>query len=178
MNLTACVSVLGLSVLSVGAAQRPAAPVPVMAPAGGGSSVGTTYCGPAPVNVTGFPGVISATGSATVANNDLTLRATQLPTNTLAWFIASETQGFVANPGGCVGNLCLSGVISRFNWFPMDTGPFGEISLQVDLTNIPSPAGWTMITAGTTWNFQALYRDAVAGVGATNLSDALSIQFR
>ena len=159
-------------------ARPPAPSSPGGGAAVGGSALGTNYCGPAPINVTGQSGAIAAFGSTTIADGDLTLVASFLPTHTLGWFIASQSQGFTANPGGSVGHLCLSGQVSRFNWFPLDTGPLGEMTLVVDLANIPSPTGGTAITAGTTWNFQALFRDAVAGVGATNLSDAVSIQFQ
>ncbi|MEM9378711.1 MAG: hypothetical protein AAGB93_02095 [Planctomycetota bacterium] len=174
-------SLLGLALLSSAAPQqRPLRTVPVSRPlasGGGALAIGTEYCGPAPVNVTGLPGSIAAYGSTIVADNDVTLVATQLPTNTLGWFLASQVQGFTPNPGGSVGNLCLSGAVSRFNWFPLDTGPLGEMSLTLDLNQCPSPIGWTVIQPGTTWSFQALFRDAVAGVGATNLSNGVSIPF-
>lgn len=163
---------------SLPAARPTALPVALAASGGGGAQIGTSYCGPAVVNVTGLPGTITAFGSSLVADNDVTLVATQLPTNTLGWFVASQTQGLLANAAGFRGTLCLSGTVSRFNWFPLDTGPLGEMTLQLDLTNIPSPTGWSMITAGTTWNFQALFRDSQAGQSTANLSDGVSIQFQ
>ncbi|MEM6674812.1 MAG: hypothetical protein AAF726_18335 [Planctomycetota bacterium] len=182
MKRSFVLSLLGLAALTSAAPQqrplRPATVPATMASGGSGPAIGTEYCGPAPVNVSGLPGTIAAFGSAVSGENDVTLVATQLPTNTLGWFLASEVQGFTPNPGGSVGNLCLAGHVSRFNWFPLDTGAFGEMSLQIDLTRCPSPGGWTVITPGTTWNFQALFRDSVAGVGATNLSNAVSIQFQ
>ena len=175
-------TLLGLAVLTSAAPQqrplRPATVPATMASGGGGPAIGTEYCGPAPVNVSGLPGTIAAYGSTLTGENDVTLVATQLPTNTLGWFLASQVQGFTPNPGGSAGNLCLAGQVSRFNWFPLDTGAFGEMSLQLDLTRCPAPGGWTVITPGTTWNFQALFRDSVAGVGATNLSNAVTVQFQ
>jgi len=79
-----------------------------------GSGIGTSYCGPAVNNSTGNPGVITATGSAIAANNDVTLRASSLPNNSNGFFLTSTNQGFVANPGGSSGNLCLGSSIGRY----------------------------------------------------------------
>ena len=62
----------------------------------------------------GSPGTLAASGSALVSQNDVTLVASALPQNSFGFFLASRTAGFVANPGGSQGNLCLGGSIGRY----------------------------------------------------------------
>ena len=58
-----------------------------------GTPIGTTYCSPATPNSTGLPASISASGSALVAQNDVTLIADQLPAGQFGYFLAGQTQG-------------------------------------------------------------------------------------
>ncbi|MEM6671934.1 MAG: DNRLRE domain-containing protein [Planctomycetota bacterium] len=141
-------------------------------------NVGTNYCGPAVQNSSGASAVISATGSVDVALNALTLTATSTSLNSAGYFLLSETQGFVVGAGGSAGNLCLGGAVGRFDSSVQFSGLAGEISIPVDLTDVPSPTGGTSIVAGSTWNFQAWFRDAVGGQATSNFTDGLSIQFQ
>ncbi len=144
-----------------------------------GNVIGTNYCGPAPANSTGNSAVMSATGSTAVSVNALTLVATDLPANSFGFFLASLTQGFVGNPGGSMGNLCLGGSIGRYvgPGQIQNSGSAQEISLLLDLTMTPTPTGLVSIAAGEVWNFQAWYRDAVGGVATSNFTDGLEITF-
>ncbi len=133
------------------------------------------YCSPSVPNSSLESARIQAVGSLAVVDNDLTLTAWQLPVDRLGYFLASQTQGFVAAPPGSEGNLCLGGKIARFANLIQDSGPGGTFSIQVDLTSIPtSPPSSVM--AGDTWNFQAWFRDANPGA-TSNFTDALSITF-
>ncbi len=78
--------------------------------------------------------------------------ATDLPTNQSGYFLASQTQGFVMQPGGSVGNLCLGGTIGRFVQQVQNSGPMGAIGIQVDLTAIPH-VPLTAVQPGDTWNY-------------------------
>lgn len=137
------------------------------------------YCQVPVPNSTGVGGRMDASGDNNAAANDLTLRATQLPANTFGIFINSRTQGFVPWAGGSQGHLCLSGFIGRFvgpgQILPSGTG--GVISLDVDLTAIPTPGGLTTVVPGDTWHFQAWHRDANP-TPTSNYTDALTIVFR
>ncbi len=145
---------------------------------GDGSTIGTNYCTANP-NSTGATGVISAFGSSTAASNDLTVTATDLPPLGFGFFIVSETSGFVMNPAGSAGNLCLSGSIGRYvgPGQIQNTGVAGEISLVLDLTAIPQPLGAVSVSAGDTWNFQAWHRDSSSTGPTSNFTDGIEIVF-
>lgn len=136
---------------------------------------GTNYCTSNP-NSTGLPGTLSATGSDVVADDDLTLHASQLPANQFGFLIASQTQGFVSNPGGSQGDLCLGGQILRFSSQTQSSGAAGEFSVEVDLTFFPPPYGGPVLP-GQTWNFQAWYRD-VNPMPTSNFTDGRSVLFK
>ncbi len=144
-----------------------------------GSGIGTSYCGPAVNNSTGNPGVITATGSAIAANNDVTLRASSLPNNSNGFFLTTTNQGFVANPGGSLGNLCLGNSIGRYVGPGQikNTGLTGSFALVLDLPQTPQPSGFVAIAAGQTWYFTTWHRDAVGGSATSNFTDGLSILF-
>ncbi|MCP3918439.1 MAG: PKD domain-containing protein [bacterium] len=139
--------------------------------------IGTSYCSPAVANTTGSPATIVAIGSAVVTDNDVTLVAAQLPLGEFGYFLASPTQGFVANPGGSVGNLCLGGgpLLGRYAGMAQNSGTTGTFSIPVDLTAVPIavPPGSVMIQPGDNWNFQCWYRDTAS----SNFTDAVSIDF-
>ena len=140
-------------------------------------SIGTTYCTTAP-NTTGAVTAISASGSTVVSANDVTLVGADMPPNTFGMFVVSRDQGFVMNPGGSQGNLCLGGAIGRFTQSIVNSGAAGQVSVSIDLTNIPHPLTHFAVMPGDTLNFQLWHRDTVPMVGATsNYSEGLEISF-
>jgi hypothetical protein len=114
-----------------------------------------------------------------VASNDVTLTAEDLPLNAFGFFLASRTQGFIQNPAGSQGNLCLGGSIGRYvgPGQIQNSGGAGSISLVLDLAQTPTPTGLVAVVAGETWNFQGWHRDAVAGNATSNFTNGLSIAF-
>ncbi len=140
---------------------------------------GTNYCGPAVANSSGQSAEISGSGSLVVGDNDVTLTASQMPLNMLGLFITSPTAGFLTNPGGSAGNLCLSGQIGRYNGFSgygaINSGASGSISLVIDLGNHPTPNGNASVMAGETHHFQAWFRDIVGGVPTSNFTDGMTV---
>jgi choice-of-anchor B domain-containing protein len=140
------------------------------------TGLGTIYCDPAVNNSTNQPATILATGSDVATDNDLTLLAQSLPTNQFGYFIASETQAFIAGPSGSMGNLCVGGQIARFSNLIQNSGAAGSFSIIVDLTAIPANPAHTVV-AGETWNFQAWYRDVVL-IPTSNFTNAVSITFQ
>lgn len=140
--------------------------------------IGLNYCGPASVNSTGLSAAISAVGNTLVAENDLILTAENLPTNSFAFFLASRMQGFVTNPGGSAGNICLGGSIGRaVGGSILNAGTIGSVSVAANLNSMPQPTGPVVVLPGDTWNFQAWYRDAVGGISTSNFTDGLSVAF-
>jgi len=133
--------------------------------------LGTNYCSPNP-NSTGVPAIISAAGSDVVADNNLSLACVDMPLNKFGYFLASELQGFVANPGGSQGNLCLGQPLGRFASQIQNSGGSGSIGITVDVNNVPLLGP---ILAGETWNFQCWYRDVASN---SNFSDGISIPFQ
>ncbi|MEZ6015246.1 MAG: hypothetical protein R3F49_09045 [Planctomycetota bacterium] len=152
--------------------------VAVQVPIGSGGP-GSNYC-TAVANSTGAAASISAAGSNVAASNSLTLTADALPNGAFGFFLTSTTQGFVANPGGSTGNLCLSGSIGRYvgPGQIQNSGMIGSFSLALNLTQTPQPSGTVAITAGQTWNFQAWYRDSVGGSATSNFTNGLSVAFQ
>ena len=143
---------------------------------GGPTGLGTNYCAAA-VNSTGVIATMSAIGSATVADNDVTLTSSDMPLNTFGFFLNSMTQGFVPNPGGSDGNLCLGGGVGRYVGMGQiqSSGPAGEINLAIDLTSHPIPTGLGSVSAGETWNFTCWFRDS--SPGGSNFANGLEIAF-
>ena len=146
----------------------------------GGGSLGTAYCGPAVPNSTGNSGEISASGSALISNNDVTLEASSLPNNAFGFFLTSLTQGSVNQPGGSQGVLCLGGAIGRYVGPGQikNTGSTGSFSLLINLNAMPQPAGAVAATAGQTWNFTTWHRDVVGGSATSNFTNGRAITFQ
>ena len=144
----------------------------------GPATLGTSYCA-ANVNSTGATGSMAASGSASVAASSVTLAAGRLPTGAFAFFLTSRTQGFIANPGGSQGNLCLGGSIGRFvgPGQIQSTGATGSVALVLNLAQMPQPTGFVAVAAGDTWNFTCWHRDLVAGAPTSNFANGLSIDF-
>jgi len=136
-----------------------------------GLEVGASYCS-ANVNSTGAAAFLRAAGSCDVLENDIELEALSLPPHQFGYFLLSQAQAFVANPGGSQGNLCLGGTIGRFQAQVQNAGPDGVMLLEVDLSAVPL---FGSILAGETWNFQCWYRDLG---GTSNFTDGVEIPFR
>ena len=141
------------------------------------SPLGDRYCTLQAPNGTGAHGVLLASGSDVVADDDLTLHAGQLNPFAATLFLVAPSQGLVISPGGAQGNLCLDGGVGRFVDRVRIADAFGYTSAPVDLTALPLPSGSSPVAAGETWSFQAWYRDLNPGP-TSNYTDALSITFR
>lgn len=141
-------------------------------------SVGANYC-MANSNSTGAVATITANGSLFTSDNDITLTASALPSLVFGLFITSKTQGFVANPGGSAGNLCLSGAIGRYVGAGQiqNSGVMGSFSLALDLTQMPQPNGFESVAAGESWSFQTWFRDSSPTGPTSNFTEGLSIDF-
>lgn len=124
-----------------------------------GGTIGTSYC-VAAANSSGQAASILINGSARVLDNDLELRAVGMPVATNGYFLCSQAQGSVNNPGGSQGNLCLGSGIGRFLQQVQNSGQSGSIAIQPNLLALPTSTGPVAAQAGQTWYFQAWFRDA------------------
>jgi hypothetical protein len=124
-----------------------------------GGTLGTSYCVAMP-NSSGQAASLLINGSARVVDNDLELRAIGMPLGTNGYFLCSRVQGFVSNPGGSQGNLCLGSGIGRFLQQVQNSGTSGSIAIQANLLALPTSMGPIAAQAGQTWSFQAWFRDA------------------
>ncbi len=107
------------------------------------------------------------------------MAASSLPQNAFRFFFITSAAGNVANPGGSLGVLCLSGSIGRYvgPGQVQNSGTAGAISLPLDLTQLPQPMGLVAVQPGETWDFQAWYRDSVGGQAVSNFTDGLEVTF-
>ena len=129
---------------------------------------GTNYC-VALANSTGSPALMSATGTRSVAANDVVLRAEPLPANKSGLFFYGPNQ--IQVPFGN-GNRCVGGMLFRRPTTASDAA--GVLAQPLDLTAL-APAG--AILPGSSWNFQAWFRDPAAGGALFNLSDGYHVAF-
>lgn len=131
------------------------------------SGLGTRYCTALP-NSTGAPAQISASGTASVVQNNLVLQAAPVPSNTSGMFLygLQPSQTTFGN-----GIKCIASPIRRL---PVTSSSGTTLAHAVNV-NAGSAAG--VILAGTTWHFQGWFRDNAAGGSGTNLSNGLRITF-
>lgn len=134
--------------------------------------LGSSYCNPAQPNSTGTFGKVHIFGSDIVAENALTLTASDLPESANIGYFIMGTGMATNTPPGSAGPICVAPGIKRY--FPVEStdeypggftrriGTHGPISQN--------------ITPGSMWNFQAWHRDADAGT--SNLTDAVAVSFR
>ena len=123
-----------------------------------------------------MPGQATFVGSGSVSGNNFTLMGYDLPPGAIGYFIASEAEGFVANPGGSQGNLCLGGAtISRFSLLVGVADSMGRYTVPIDLTAFPTSPP-RAIHSGETWKFQVWHRDANPAA-TSNFTSGLSVTF-
>jgi len=139
-----------------------------------GSGIGTNFCQSA-VNSTGGSALITTTGTASVAANDLVLVANPVPAGQPGIFYYGPDQ-LMGVPFGdgfrCVAGA--AGTIERLFPFAVADGA-GDLAFSVDNT---APAHAPQLgVVGSTWNFQAWFRDPAAAMSGFNLSDGLEIVF-
>jgi glucose/arabinose dehydrogenase len=125
----------------------------------------TNYCVGA-MNSTGGSSSMGFTGSGSMSNNNLQLFAFGNPPNVNGQFLYGQGQAQVPVYNGF---RCYASNLHRLPI--VQTNQFGDAAYAFDVNAPPA-----VITAGSTWNFQFVYRDPGVGTGA-NTSDALSVPF-
>ncbi|MFT4538419.1 MAG: hypothetical protein ACI841_001706 [Planctomycetota bacterium] len=135
-------------------------------------ALGSNYCLSVP-NSSTQPAVISASGSTSVSANLVALFAQPLPSNQPGIFYYGPNQitAVFGNGFRCVG----AGALGLARLPVTNSGAGGVMITNMDLTNPATPQ--TQILPGSTWNFQAWFRDPLGGGAFYNLSDGLEITF-
>ncbi|MFT5050884.1 MAG: hypothetical protein ACI8QZ_002290 [Chlamydiales bacterium] len=134
--------------------------------------LGTSYC-EGSINSTGESASISALGTSSVAANDLVLMSTGQPPSTRGLFYYGG--GTAHLPLGD-GYRCVGSDGSGLQRLPLETADQqGVMRAIVDNTRVPTAS--LRVFAGSTWYFQALYRDPPGGRAGFNLTDALALTF-
>ncbi|MFT7679328.1 MAG: hypothetical protein ACI8QC_003329 [Planctomycetota bacterium] len=150
-------------------------------PCGNNDPAGGSGC----ANSTGIGGILGWSGSTSVAADDLTLHAVNLPTNESALFLMARNTGPVMNTIGG-GLLCLGGPMNKIiRLLPVtNTGANGSIDLGPGIVNLSCNGSIVnpmigCITSGTTWNFQLYFRDTDPNSPCSNANttNALSATF-
>lgn len=118
----------------------------------------------------GLSGRESQALDVSIAANDLLLDAAPVPAGQFAVFFYGPGQAQLPFGNGF---MCVVGPLGRLG--VTQTTSAQTMSWLVDYNNPPSSS--TQITAGSTWNFQALFRDSPAGGAFFNTSNATSITF-
>ncbi len=154
------------------------------------AGVGTAYCfgdgtgtgcpcgnsssaGEGCMNSSGLGAELYNFGGASVLSHDTALYTIHLPVNKFCLiYMGSSTFNNGAGIQFGDGLACVKGIAKRFT--VQSTGPTGTYSL-ID----PGSHSNGLISAGTTWNFQAWFRDIPASPcgHAFNLSNGLQISF-
>lgn len=142
-----------------------AAPHGVCLGSGPCSSVGNNYCVTGPLF-----SVISGTGSASIAANDLVLHANNIPSNKPGLFLYSLNKQNVPFAGS-TGRLCVGGGVPIVRLPGMNSGAGTTFTFNVNYSTVP-PSG--IISAGSIYNFQAWFRTTP---GSTETSNGLTITF-
>jgi hypothetical protein len=128
------------------------------------------YCVALP-NSTGKVAAIGQLGSTDLTHNDFTLTAVDCPPHQIGLFLLGAGQASIPFGDGV---LCLGGGVWRLQPAVV-TNVVGSTSSELDVADPSSSA--SLITPGSTWNFQFWYRDVAAGGAGFNLSNGLSATF-
>ena len=113
-------------------------------------------------------GFSDTTGCSSVLANSLSLIASPVPDQPgLVLYSATQSRLPLADGLLCVGQ--------PFYRLPVSVASGGRLVHALNVVAPPNPAA--QITAGSTWYFQAWYRDPAAGGTGANLTDTLLIRF-
>lgn len=132
--------------------------------------LGDNYC-TSSANSSGNAATLGFSGTTMISANDLVLEGSGGPPGTFGLFIFSPTEG--ATPAGN-GTLCVGAPFQRLG-SPVVADVNGNSSQAAPTLAGPLSTWMGGVQAGSTWNFQWIFRDSV-GAGI-NLSDGLHLNF-
>lgn len=138
-----------------------------------------TICLVGEENSIGFRGTIRALGSSMIAGAGFELVASRIPPGQFGMFLGSQTLTAPDPISGSFGNLCLGGSIGRYDGPGQigSSGPMGEFRLSLTHDALEDSQGPTSAMPGSTWGFQAWYRDIGPFGPTSNFTNAVAITF-
>lgn len=134
------------------------------------------YCSSNP-NSTGDRGFMRMEGDRSF-NTAKTIVCSALPPGQFGLLLSGSSTGFVPNPGGSEGNLCLGGQLGRYNGSISQASADGTVEFAMDPASIPSPTGSFAAMAGQFYQWQLWHRDSLGGAATSNYTNAVTILFR
>jgi hypothetical protein len=131
--------------------------------------LGSNYC-MTNVNSTGEAASITAIGSASIADDRVFLRASDVPLTQFGIFFMGPNQApAIPIIAPSQGLLCVGGPLGRLRVTTSCNA--GEMEQRLDLGDLPLNF---VIQSGESWNFQAWFRDGAS----SNTTDGLAITFQ
>lgn len=141
---------------------------------GTGAPCGNTYSFGGCANGTGVGAILSGTGSASLALDNLVLETSQMSPTTFALTFRGTAVSVPMTRAD--GLSCVGGLVFRLPPYATGSGTASIGPGLSALTRAINPsAGW--IFAGSTWNFQTWYRSSGTCGGGSNMSNALAVTF-
>lgn len=127
------------------------------------------------LNSTGVMASIGATGTPSIAANDIMLVARHMPHFEMGMFFYgfASTEGW--NPVGD-GNLCVALPLHRLPPALQSDG-FGTVARPLDLNAAPANAGAGLIQSGQRVYFQYMYRDSASTGAGFNFSQSVVVEY-
>lgn len=160
-----------------------------LAPFSSASDPGTAYCfgvgcpcgnddaSGGCVNSSGAGALLTATGTNSVATEDLSFYGTSMPLNAVTIVITAPDQQALPFKDG---KLCVAGQLTRL-YKHNNTGQTGTVDFEDVLASFKLNSVPKVFAAGETANFQLWFRDAPAALspcgGKSNLTNGYSITF-
>lgn len=144
----------------------------------GSATVGAQLCLPHP-SLYG-PRILTSQGSSVASDSDVQLSVANLVPGSSGYFLTSNGNGTLVQPGGSWGNLCIhdpAGMGRHFDSLTTSDAA-GLLQFRVDLTAIPIPSGVTSVLPGDTRYWQLWFRDQSGFLTGSNFSSAVAITFQ
>lgn len=143
-------------------------------------SIGESTCGPPAANSTSLYSWIQATGSSSLMDNALTIEGHNLPPGQFSVLLSARGTVFLAAPSPSIGTVCIGGGMGIGRHLgPGEVQPVsaaGDVSLTLDLFNLPSAQGAYAAQPGDQLYFQFWHRDVHPQGGPTsNFTDAVGV---
>ncbi len=139
-------------------------------------AIGTQYC-TANRNSELLTGWLALYGGNSAGAGHVAL-GQDLPAGQTAFMLCSRTAASVNLPGGSQGRLCVGGSIGRMYNTVTTVLPNHTAVFLLDSDVLASPSGTTSAQAGETWHYQVWHRDNVGGVGTSNFTNAVRLQYQ